>query len=592
MNEPTVEVPPQPPAAADTTALAAPPLPHRRPRVREVSSRFMSPSVSSSHSSSSGDPHLVPARSPHSKHVASTPNPTELQGRRHQQRSKSVQRSRQEADPLSRADENIPETIRSLETPLGLHSKGLVSVQRKPSASVKLFKENGGGRAEQSHSSDFSQSKGLVSGKCSLRSGNLIPSRPDTPTVTGGDRVIQSRFRLQRPANSGGGTPAVTAAAKLLQSSGLSLSAQPSNWDSSQEANSNSVNTSSGDDDKVVSQSHATIPLSNDSNSCNGSPVQNCKTRALPDVRCSMPEVDMLPTVSTRLLADRGCSSGNVNGSDTSKFTVSPCSRSLNCEQSSLFYSLKTNEKSTSMTYKPCSNSVKMGSLCLPPVPPCMKLGADAKKGRKGFSNQEEIHYLKLLHNRYMQWRYANAKAEVSLHAQRREAERKLYSLAVKISDLRNTVEGKRIELGMLQRAKTLFTILEAHMPYLDEWFALEEEFSTSLSGASDALLNASLQLPVSGNVQVDIREVGEALHSAAKVMETIGLHVQIFMLKAEELDNLITEVARVSGGERALVEECGDLLFKTNKSQVEECSLRGHLIQLQRSNHGQPQEG
>lgn len=40
-------------------------------------------------------------------------------------------------------------------------------------------------------------------------------------------------------------------------------------------------------------------------------------------------------------------------------------------------------------------------------------------------------------------------------------------------------------------------------MPYLEEWSALEPDYSVSLSEAIQALLNASLRLPISGNVKV-----------------------------------------------------------------------------------------
>lgn len=135
----------------------------------------------------------------------------------------------------------------------------------------------------------------------------------------------------------------------------------------------------------------------------------------------------MLPTVSTRLLAERNGSRGNVTGSDSSKFYASPCSRSLNlplsnCEHS-LYYSVKTNEKTAPSLSKPYLNSMKTGSLYLPPHPPCTKLALDARKGRKVSSHQEDMHSLRMLQNHYLQWRYANAKAEFSMHAQRRETE-------------------------------------------------------------------------------------------------------------------------------------------------------------------------
>lgn len=61
--------------------------------------------------------------------------------------------------------------------------------------------------------------------------------------------------------------------------------------------------------------------------------------------------------------------------------------------------------------------------------------------------------------------------------------------------------------------------------------------------------------------------------------------------MQAEETEHLISELARVTGGEKALIAECGDLLSMTYNSQVEECSLRGQLIQFYRSRHNQHQE-
>ena len=50
---------------------------------------------------------------------------------------------------------------------------------------------------------------------------------------------------------------------------------------------------------------------------------------------------------------------------------------------------------------------------------------------------------------------------------------------------------------------------------------------------------------------------------------------------QVEETEILMSELAKIVAGERALVEECGDLLSRTNASQVDECSLRCQVIQL-----------
>ncbi|CAI8590468.1 unnamed protein product [Vicia faba] len=221
---------------------------------------------------------------------------------------------------------------------------------------------------------------------------------------------------------------------------------------------------------------------------------------------------------------------------------------------------------------------VKVGGL--PPVAPHAKSAADTRKGKKG-SQQDDVTSLKLLHNRYLQWRFANAKAEHAMKVQQKECEKALLSRAMKISEMRDSVNKKRIELERLRRSQILSRVLEAQTPYLDEWSAMEEDYSVSLTEAIQALLNASTQLPTGGNVRVDVREVGESLNSALKTMETIISNTQKLMPKAEEIDTSISELARVVGGERALIDECGGVLSKTHKSQVEECSLRAQLIQL-----------
>ncbi|KAM3701150.1 hypothetical protein ACJW31_05G150700 [Castanea mollissima] len=442
-----------------------PPPTQRRPRVREVSSRFMSPLVSS----------------PISKHHQ----------QQQPQRSPSAHRQRRrhlDMEPLySSDDENRPSVTESIQIQNSELDPQCKAAQRKLQRSVvKLFKENRGGNRADPPSR-------TCSGKF------YTPSRPDTPTVSTIGTTIASRFRRSTTNMSATGT----AAAKLLQSSGLSLSisAQPS--DSSDETN------------------HNLRP--------------NCTARSLPDFRSSVPEAD-------RLMSEKNCSTNNrgVNGSsDSLKFSApSPCSRSMNLPLSSGGGNGGEKQSNFSLP-KPNPNSVKSsGGLSLPPVPPAgtksLGAGNDTRKVKKVSTQQENLHTLRLLHNRYLQWRFANAKAEASMQAQQRECERTLYSLGVKISELFDSVKKKRLELGLLQRTKTLSAVLEAQIPYLEEWSALVEDYSVSLSEAIQALLNASLQLPI-GNVRADIREVGEALNSATNMMEMIVFHLQSFVPKKKQ---------------------------------------------------------
>ncbi|MCD9645294.1 hypothetical protein HAX54_034125 [Datura stramonium] len=449
-----------------------------------------------------------------------------------------------------------------------------VCTQRKQQQ-IKVSKENGGIKAHQQQLADALQSK-----------SSKISSRLDTPTVTGASRVVPSRYKftpqsLHRhcPTNNPGG--AVSAADKLLRE----VTATPIN-----------PCAVSQDDGALISRklskvstspyvdSCATGTATTKGSSCPSSPVctQSNKTRTLSAMRSSMSEID-------RCLTERNRDNNSISIDECSSYksASSTCARSLHLptasnENSSSWLSLKQNDMFASI---PSRSSFKMGSLCLPPHPTSNKLGPDARKGgRKGFSDQGDVHSLKLLYNHYLQWRFANAKAEASMHSQRQDSESRLYSFAHQLSDLRKSVNQKRAELGFLRSIKALSTILESQLPCLEEWANLEEDYSTSLSGTTGALRNCSLRLPICAEVQVDIRELGEALSSSTKVMEMISLQIQNFMLKAEETESLISELARVSGGEKALLEECGDLLLKTYISQVTEWSLRGQMIQMHRN--------
>ncbi|WCJ23754.1 hypothetical protein M5689_005763 [Euphorbia peplus] len=442
-------------------------------------------------------------------------------------RSRSVEKQRH-TEPLSCADVN------SL-----IHSPP----QRKQNqrAVVKLFKENAGVRHDQTRS-----------------------RRPDTPIVSTSSKYTpivstSSKLRLMQQRS----VPTMSSAAKLLQTSGIS-------FPHSDNSNSNGPSPLPS----PSSSSHCDVSRNNDYVNTDHL-ARSCSTQSLPDIRSSMPEVSVLPTVPGRLLVDKSISRANGANSDSCKPSASPCSRSLDFPRSSIGeYSMMHPKQSV-------SSSMKMGGIPLPPLAPY------ARKGKKVPSHQEDVHCLRLLHNHYLQWRYVNAKAEVSAKTQRIETERMLFSLSIRISELYDLLKCKRIMLSILRRTKALSVVVEPQMPYLEEWSSLEADYSTSLLEAIQALSNVSLRLPISGNIRADVREVGDAFNSAMKLMELIALHVQKFIPKAEEMEILVSELARIAGGEKALIEECGDLLFKTHRSQVEECSLRAQLIQLNQICHG-----
>ncbi|MCL7051178.1 hypothetical protein MKW94_003269 [Papaver nudicaule] len=220
-----------------------------------------------------------------------------------------------------------------------------------------------------------------------------------------------------------------------------------------------------------------------------------------------------------------------------------------------------------------------------PPRPSSSVACADTRKGKKILRQQEDGHSLKMLHNRHLQWRFTNARAAKSVNARTTAAEQSLYGLARQISEMRDRVKGKRVDFESLKRRQALSGIVEAEIPCLDEWGALEGDYVTSLVEAVKGLQDASHPLPIrGGNVRADLKELDGALNSASNMMESISSNIESFIPKAEEVASLVSELAVVASEERALIEECGELLSQAQNLQVEECCLRGQLMQLKKS--------
>jgi hypothetical protein len=96
----------------------------------------------------------------------------------------------------------------------------------------------------------------------------------------------------------------------------------------------------------------------------------------------------------------------------------------------------------------------------------------------------------------------------------------------VKTSELRTSVAKQRIKLQQARQAHRLRSILSTHVAHLEDWETLEEEHSSALTGAMEALESTILRVPVSGGAKVDVHAVGEALGSAVDVLNALQVSV------------------------------------------------------------------
>ncbi|KAJ8471666.1 hypothetical protein OPV22_026009 [Ensete ventricosum] len=215
-----------------------------------------------------------------------------------------------------------------------------------------------------------------------------------------------------------------------------------------------------------------------------------------------------------------------------------------------------------------------------------LNYSVDVRKGKKNRNHIEDAHQLKLLYNANMQWRFVNAQADKTLLVQKMKTENVLHSVWNSISKLHDPVVMKRIDVQRLQLERKLRIILKEQMAYLERWVALEREHCSSISGAVEALNASTLRLPITGGAKAAVVDVKNAVSSAVDVMHAMGSSICHLLSKLEGTKSLVSELSTIAAREKSMLDECRDLLASTAAMQVQESSLRTHIIQLKQDAH------
>ncbi|KAJ6345740.1 hypothetical protein OIU78_008405 [Salix suchowensis] len=93
--------------------------------------------------------------------------------------------------------------------------------------------------------------------------------------------------------------------------------------------------------------------------------------------------------------------------------------------------------------------------------PSILSFSVDLRRGKMGEDRIVDAHMLRLLYNRYLQWRFVNARADATFMVQRLNAEKNLWNVWVTISELRHSVTLRRVKLLLLRQKLKLTSILK-----------------------------------------------------------------------------------------------------------------------------------
>nr|KJB79439.1 hypothetical protein B456_013G049800 [Gossypium raimondii] len=105
-------------------------------------------------------------------------------------------------------------------------------------------------------------------------------------------------------------------------------------------------------------------------------------------------------------------------------------------------------------------------------TPSILSFSVDIRRGKKGEDRIVDAHTLRLFYNGYLQWRFANARADAAFIVQKLSAEKNLWNAWVTTSELRHSVTLKRIKLLLLRQKLKLTSILKRQVRFKTSSFS------------------------------------------------------------------------------------------------------------------------
>ncbi|WCJ30647.1 hypothetical protein M5689_012193 [Euphorbia peplus] len=219
-------------------------------------------------------------------------------------------------------------------------------------------------------------------------------------------------------------------------------------------------------------------------------------------------------------------------------------------------------------------------------------LGRDLLKGKKPSSSSssrllvavsgggDATHQLRLLHNRVMQWRYANARAEVVNENIAKDVEKNLLSASDNLVNLRRSVLHKRLQLQKEKLEMKLDLVLHSQIKKLEAWGDMERQHLSAILKTKECLHSVVCRVPLIEGAKVEPQLTWMAFRHALDLTASINSMLNVCH-QTEENAALLSQLAEVVSQEKLLLEEGQELLQTMSTLEVEERSFKCSLIQL-----------
>ncbi|KDP22439.1 hypothetical protein JCGZ_26270 [Jatropha curcas] len=202
---------------------------------------------------------------------------------------------------------------------------------------------------------------------------------------------------------------------------------------------------------------------------------------------------------------------------------------------------------------------------------------------------EEEYRRFRVLHNRLLQWRFANAKTEASLAAVKIVAEDRLFHVWLRIFNARNTILEKRIEIQRVKHEIKLFQIINPQMNMLNDWSKIERKNCEAVGRVTRKLSALTLKLPLVEEAKGDVESIHKAMRAAVEVMDNMEATITKFLSEqVEKILYLLTELTSTLEHQKESLMEMETIVTLLAKLLEWEKSIRVQLMQVVRESRNE----
>ncbi|XP_065871955.1 QWRF motif-containing protein 7 isoform X2 [Euphorbia lathyris] len=157
---------------------------------------------------------------------------------------------------------------------------------------------------------------------------------------------------------------------------------------------------------------------------------------------------------------------------------------------------------------------------------------------------EDEYHRFRVLHNRLMQWKFVNAKAEATMSSVKTVAEDRLFHVWLRIPNVRSVIVENRIEIQKMKHHMKLCGIIHRQMSLLNNWDKIESKNCEAVSRITRKVSALSLIMPL-----VDDAKVEKNLYLLTELTTTLQHQDEIL----GDIEEIITMLAPPFAWERSL---------------------------------------